>query len=78
MSDLAFYRGIASAVAVDDDVLPESIARAGDIEEAIFWLLARASKEGRQLPDEQAQGIVEAFPALSDAVTAVNGRPRSA
>ncbi|MGW5525046.1 hypothetical protein [Gordonia sp. NPDC003950] len=40
MPDLALSRGIASAGAVDDDLLPESLARAGDIEEAIFWPLA--------------------------------------
>ncbi|MEP9395329.1 hypothetical protein ABLE92_12920 [Gordonia sp. VNQ95] len=76
MSDLAFYR-IASAVAVDDDILPESIARAGDIEEAIFWLLAQARKEGRRLPDEQAQRIVAMFPRLTDAVADVRIQTRA-
>ncbi|MGV9670226.1 hypothetical protein ACWDPV_06480 [Gordonia sp. NPDC003504] len=53
MPDLALSRGIASAGAVDDDLLPESLARAGDIEEAIFWL-PRVSEQGKQATARRA------------------------
>lgn len=67
----ALFDEVAAAVAVPDDGFPRDIADAGDVEEALYWLMATIDEEGKSLPAEQAKRIADAFPMLADAVAAV-------
>lgn len=67
------YDRAATALGVEDDgVDTEALASIGEIDEALFWLLAAADREHRALPTDLAAEISAQSDELAGAVAALS------